>query len=93
MLFITLISEIFSSILVLLTVIADRIARVFKTPGASQVVVLDISKASQRVWHTALLYKFKLHDVMKMDFILLIRLVVVKDCILFFSTSQLLLWN
>ena len=93
MLFITLISEIFSSILVLLTVIADRIARVFKTPGASQVVVLDISKASHRVWHTALLYKFKSYDVMKMDFILLIHLIVVKDCILFFSTSQLLLWN
>ena len=43
------------------TVIADRIARVLKTAGATQAVVLDISKAFYRVWHTGLLNKFKLY--------------------------------
>ena len=45
----------------LLTVIADRIARVLKTSGATHAVVLDISKAFYRVWHTGLLDKFKLY--------------------------------
>ena len=52
----------------LLTVTADRIVRVFNISGATQVVVLDISKASYRVWHTGLLYKFKLNGVMKSVF-------------------------
>ena len=35
----------------LLTVASDRIARAFNRPGATQGVVLDISKAFDRVWH------------------------------------------
>ena len=42
-----------------LIVTADRIARLLKTSGATQVIVLDISKAFYRVCHTGLLYKFR----------------------------------
>ena len=38
----------------LLTVVSDRIARVFNRSGATQAVALDISKASDRVWHAGL---------------------------------------
>ena len=43
----------------LLTVVSDRIARVFNKSGAARAVALDISKAFDRVWHTALLHKLK----------------------------------
>ena len=36
----------------LLTVTGDRIARVLKISGATQTVVLDISRAFYRVWNT-----------------------------------------
>ena len=49
MLFITLFSEIFASLLVLLLTFwqffANKIARVLKISGATQALVLDISKA------------------------------------------------
>ena len=41
----------------LLTVVSDRIARVFNRSGAARVVALDISKAFDRVWHANLLHK------------------------------------
>ena len=67
----------------LLTVIADRISKVLKTSGATQAVVLQISKTSYRVWHTGLLYKFSLHGVIKNCFILLSHFVVAKGFQLF----------
>ena len=72
----------------LLTLIADRIARVLNTSDATQTVVLDISITFYRVWHIGLIYGFRLHDVMKRYFILLSHLVVVKYFEL--STSLLL---
>ena len=41
----------------LLRVVSDRIARVFNRFGATEAVVLDISKAFDRVWHAGLLHK------------------------------------
>ena len=38
----------------LLTVASDRIVRAFNRSGATRVVALDISKASDRVWHAGL---------------------------------------
>ena len=46
-----------------LTVFADRIARVLKTFGTSQAAVFNISKTFHRVLHTAHLYKFRLYGV------------------------------
>ena len=43
----------------LLTVVFDRSVRAFNRSGATQTVVLDISKASDRVWHAGLLHKLK----------------------------------
>ena len=43
----------------LLTVVSDRIARVFNRSGATRAVVLDISKVFNRAWHVGLLYKLK----------------------------------
>ena len=43
----------------LLTVVSDRIDRAFNRSGATRAVVLDISKASDRVWHAGLLHKLK----------------------------------
>ena len=37
-----------------LTVVSDRIARVFNRSGDTQAVALDISKVFHRVWHTGL---------------------------------------
>ena len=42
----------------LLTVIADRIARILTTSGATQAAVFDKSKAFYRIFYTGLLYKF-----------------------------------
>ena len=43
----------------LLTVVSDRIARVFNRSGAIRAVALDISKAFDRVWRAGLLRKPK----------------------------------
>ena len=47
----------------LLTVVSDRIARVFNKPGATRAVALDISKAFARVWHAGLLHKLKSYGI------------------------------
>ena len=44
----------------LLTVVSDRIARVFNRSGATQAVALDISKAFDRVW---LLHKLRSYGI------------------------------
>ena len=43
----------------LLTVVSDRIARVFNRSGSTRAVAIDISKAFDRVWHAGLLHKRK----------------------------------
>ena len=43
----------------LLTVVSDRIASAFDRSGATQAVVLDISKSFDKVWHADLLHKLK----------------------------------
>ena len=43
----------------LLTVVSDRIARVFNRSGATRTIALDTSKAFDRVWHAGLLHKLK----------------------------------
>ena len=40
-----------------LTVVSDRIAKAFNRSEDAQVIVLDISKAFDRVWHAGLLHK------------------------------------
>ena len=45
-----------------LTVVPDRIARIFNRSGTTQVVALDISKAVDRVWHTGLLHNLSLTE-------------------------------
>ena len=47
----------------LLTVVSDRIARVFNRSGATRAVVLDISKVFNRAWHVGLLYKLKSYGI------------------------------
>ena len=47
----------------LLTVVSDRIARLFNSSGATQAVALDISKAFDRVWHAGLLHKLKSYGI------------------------------
>ena len=47
----------------LLTVVSDRIARLFNSSGATQAVALDISKAFDRVWHAGLLHKLKFYGI------------------------------
>ena len=47
----------------LLTVVSERIARAFNRPGATQVMVHDISKAFDRVWHPGLLHKLKSYGI------------------------------
>ena len=44
------------SIAGLLTAVSDRIARAFNRSVATQAVVLDISKAFDKVWHAGLLH-------------------------------------
>ena len=47
----------------LLTVVSDRIARASNGSGATRAVVLDISKAFERVWHAGLLHKLKSNGI------------------------------
>ena len=47
----------------LLTVVSDRITRVFNMSRAARAVALDISKAFDRVWHADLLHKQKSYGV------------------------------
>ena len=47
----------------LLTVVPDRIDRVFKKSGSTRAVALDISKAFDRVWHAGLLHKLKSYGI------------------------------
>ena len=87
MLFVTLFLEFFASLFrstdERLTVTSDRINKVLKTCGATQIVVLEKSKAFYRVWHTGVLYKFRLYCILKRCFILLIHFVELKDFQLF----------
>ena len=82
MLFFTLFSEMFA-LLPVQQLNSDRIAKVLTTSVATQSAIHNITKASYRVWHTDLLYKFKLYGVMKRCFILLSYFVVVKGFELF----------
>ena len=52
----------------LLTVVSDRIARVFNRSGATRTVALDISKAFDRVWHAGLLHKLKSYGILDQIF-------------------------
>ena len=47
----------------LLTVISDRIIRVFNRSGATRAVALDISRVFDRVWHAGLLQKPKCYGI------------------------------
>ena len=47
----------------LLAVVSDRIAGAFNRSGAAWAVVLDISKAADRVWHTGLLRKLQSYEI------------------------------
>ena len=47
----------------LLTVVSDRIARVFNRSGATRAVALDISKAFDRVLHAGLFHKLKSYGI------------------------------
>ena len=48
----------------LLTVISDRITRAFNRTGATRAVVLDLSKAFDRVWHAGFLHKFTSYGIL-----------------------------
>ena len=58
-----LISSMVLGLLDQLTVVSDRIARAFNRSGATQVMVRDISKAFDRVWHPGLLHKLKSYGI------------------------------
>ena len=47
----------------LLTVVSDRIARVFNKSGATRAVALDICKAFHKIWHAGLLHKLKSYSL------------------------------
>ena len=47
----------------LLTVVSDRIATAFNRSGATRAVVLDTSKAFDRVWYAGLLLKLKSYGI------------------------------
>ena len=47
----------------LLTVVSERIARVFNRSGVTLAVALDLSKAFNRVWHAGFLHKLKFYGI------------------------------
>ena len=47
------------SLLNLLTVLSDKIAKAFNRSGVIRAVAPDISKAFNRVWYAGLFYKYK----------------------------------
>ena len=47
----------------LLTVVSDRIARAFHRSGTTRAVAIDISTASDRVWHAELLHKLMSYGI------------------------------
>ena len=47
----------------ILTVASDRTARDFDRPGATQALVLDISKAFNRIWHVGLLHQLRSYKI------------------------------
>ena len=47
----------------LLTVVSDRIIRALNRSGATRSIAVDISKASDRVWHAGLLHKRKSYGI------------------------------
>ena len=47
----------------LLTVVSNRIARAFNRSGVTRAVALDISMASDRIWHAGLLHKLKSYGI------------------------------
>ena len=49
----------FGSTADLLTVVSDRVARVFNRSRVTRAVARDISKAFDEVWHVGLLYKLR----------------------------------
>ena len=63
----------------LLTVVPERIARVFNRPGATWAVTLDIFKAFDRVWHAGLLYKLKSSGISSEIFLTLLFLFSIID--------------
>ena len=46
-----------------LTIVSDRPARAFNSSGATRAVVLDISRAFNRVWDPGLLHKLKPYGI------------------------------
>ena len=63
----------------LLTVVSDKIARVFNRSGVTQAVGLDISKAFDRVWHAGLLHKLKSYIEFQVRYLALFLLFSVID--------------
>ena len=47
----------------LLTVVSDKITRAFNRSGATRAVALDISKASNRLWHAGRLHKLRFYGI------------------------------
>ena len=64
----------------LLTVVSERIAKIFYRSGINWPVALDISKAFDRVWHVGILQKLKCYGVSGLMFRLISS---------FFSNKQL----
>ena len=63
----------------LLTVIFDRIVRVFNRSGATRAVAFDISKAFDMIWHAGLLHKLKSYRISGQIFGLFLLLSVIDD--------------
>ena len=51
------------SVVDLLTVVSDGIARAFNRSGATRAIALDIFKAFDRIWHAGLLCKRKSYGI------------------------------